>query len=709
MNKQNIIAIIAIVAILLPLQIYLGVKSQADLKKQADKVKRDLDKFDDPETQEWLRKHPEWWTDPAHPERQRWLTFPKVKALHDRLVAPVTSGDAVAAPASGAPAVVSSKTDTPEVALTPGRAAFLDVLAAQPKDADYTLTSKMFTVHLSPQGGAVDTLAFNKDAGDRFRSPSFKLENNGKDTPTSELGPFEPIHPYHGVRSFTVMAPKLEKNLESVAWVHSDLPGGGHRFERTLPDGDLVIRKDYLPPADAAPAGSPEERDDYHFILRVSVLNKGTTPKNFGYQLLGSAGMVEPTSSYPGPIEAVITTKDNQGSVNAEKKAGTAVLDEYKKNADTKGVARSLVVVRASGTQISYYGVGVKSFACVVLPRDERHPIDSAYAMPLTELADWKPTPEEAKQATVAGADTIVKEIAVAGTVQEFVVLPDGTPVTQEYHVFVGPRWAQMLNDHPEYADAGLGKLVDFSSMIPGASYLARLLTKVLLAFHWLTRSWGLSIIFLTLLVRSLLHPLMVRQIRSSQKMQVLGPETAKLKAKYEDKDKKMSPENQKKFQAEQWELMKKHGVNPLGCMGPMLLQLPIFIGLWSALNYAFELRQASFLWIRDLSEPDVVGRLPFDLPLKGTNALCILPFLMLIVYILQSKSTPKPTDPQAAEQQKMMSWMMPIFGYMFYTVPSGLLLYYITSATIGMLEQRWIKRSLGIVPQPNPANPVRI
>jgi YidC/Oxa1 family membrane protein insertase len=290
-----------------------------------------------------------------------------------------------------------------------------------------------------------------------------------------------------------------------------------------------------------------------------------------------------------------------------------------------------------------------------------------------------------------------VKEITVTGTRSQFTIAP-GTTVSQDYLVFAGPLWKELLDGHPAYQAPNLTSLVDYPSWIPGVRFLAIFLTKVLVGFHWLTRSWGLSIILLTVLVRACLHPLMVKQTKSTQKMQLLAPETAKLKEKYQDKDGNMSTEDQRKFQAEQMELWKKHGINPLGCMGPMILQLPIFIGLWNALRYAFELRQSSFLWIRDLTEPDVIARLPFTLPMHGTNALCILPLVMLVVYVLQMKTMPKSADPQQAEQQKMMQWIMPVMGYMFYSMQSGLLLYYITSSLLGMVEQRWIKKRLGIV-----------
>jgi YidC/Oxa1 family membrane protein insertase len=179
-------------------------------------------------------------------------------------------------------------------------------------------------------------------------------------------------------------------------------------------------------------------------------------------------------------------------------------------------------------------------------------------------------------------------------------------------------------------------------------------------------------------------------------RMQTLAPEMAKLKEQFSKADGSMTPEQQRAFQAAQMELWRKHGVNPVGCIGPIFLQMPIFIGLYNALNYASVMRHSEFaFWIGDLSHPDVIARLPFDLPLLGTNALSVLPLMMVGTYILQQRIQPKATDEKAAEQQKIMKWVLPIFGFLFYTFPSGLMLYFITSSLWSIGEQLTIKKKI--------------
>ena len=177
-------------------------------------------------------------------------------------------------------------------------------------------------------------------------------------------------------------------------------------------------------------------------------------------------------------------------------------------------------------------------------------------------------------------------------------------------------------------------------------------------------------------------------------RMQKIAPEMQKLKEKYAKPDGSMTPEQQRQFSAAQMELMREHQVNPLGCAGPIFLQMPIFFGLWKALNYSFELRHTSFIgWITDLSAPDIVARLPGAIPLIGTDAVSILPLLMVVTYFLQQQIQPKASDPKQAEQQKMMKIIFPIFGLFLYKFPSGLMLYFITSALWSITEMATVKK----------------
>jgi YidC/Oxa1 family membrane protein insertase len=213
-------------------------------------------------------------------------------------------------------------------------------------------------------------------------------------------------------------------------------------------------------------------------------------------------------------------------------------------------------------------------------------------------------------------------------------------------------------------------------------------------------RDWGLSIIALVCLVRVCLHPIMKRSQANMMKMGKMGPEIERLKKKYGDDKDAMSKA--------QMELMKEQGFTPiLGCL-PLFLQMPIFIALWSSLQSTFELRQAPFLyffhthftWVRDLAMPDHLIYFP-NHPVSfffiHFDALNVLPLLVAVVSFINQKVTPKPpaTTPEAQQQQKMMQWMTLIFPLMFYNLPSGLNLYYVTSTSLGILEGKIIRKHI--------------
>ena len=138
-----------------------------------------------------------------------------------------------------------------------------------------------------------------------------------------------------------------------------------------------------------------------------------------------------------------------------------------------------------------------------------------------------------------------------------------------------------------------------------------------------------------------------------------------------------------------------------------MLLQLPILFALFWALRLTFEMRHSPFIWwIRDLSVPDTIGQFPRGIPLLGGANINILPILMTVAMFLQQKTMPKSDDPQAQQQQKIMSFLPIIFMFLFYTFPSGLCLYWFTSTLLGMGEQLYIRRHLESLPDtPVPAN----
>jgi YidC/Oxa1 family membrane protein insertase len=183
--------------------------------------------------------------------------------------------------------------------------------------------------------------------------------------------------------------------------------------------------------------------------------------------------------------------------------------------------------------------------------------------------------------------------------------------------------------------------------------------------------------------VKLALFPLTRKSSESTLRMQALAPKIKELQEKYKD--------NKQKMNTEMAEFYKKEGYNPLaGCL-PMLIQLPIFFAMYNLFSNHFDLRGAMFIpgWIPDLSLPESIFNFsPSRLPLLGWSDIRLLPFLYVGSQLLYGKVTQTP-DQKGNTQMKMMLYVMPIvFFFILYDMPSGLLVYWIMSNLLTMVQQ---------------------
>lgn len=554
---------------------------------------------------------------------------------------------------------------------------------AHPHVADIAFETPEHRLTLTSAGAAVETLTFKDILDTTYVITTKGLEGHD---PDRKRAPLQIMHPYavKGVRSFALEP--LDATLAEVArgdWAHRELPGGGHEFSLQLPNG-ILLTKTYTPPQRRADDGASkdDERDLYHFDVAVEVKNTSREPLEFRYRLLGPAGMVDDSGdTRTAGVSAAIGLSPAPGEkIDVETLAASSA---------EKVDGPDLNVAQGQG-QLTFFGLTTKYFAGVVIP--QQAPVESAHASGL--LQSTGKLPSEADKAP----DGLAHQALAWGQVAA--KLAPGEARTDRYMVYVGPKQKSVFEEEGPYHGYGLERLIDFGWF----EFMARILLAILGVFHAIVGNWGVAILLLTVLVRSLLLPLSMWSQKNMLRMQKLAPELNKLKEKYTRKDGTMTPEAQRQFSMEQMELMRKTGVNPVGCLGPIFLQFPVFIGLWNALNYSFDLRGQPFgLWITDLSVPEVLARLPFTIPLLGTDALSVLPLIMIFTYWLQQKMQPPATDPRAAEQQKMMKIIIPFFGLLLYTAPSGLMLYFITSSFWSIVEQKWVKKRIEAAEGPMP------
>ena len=264
-------------------------------------------------------------------------------------------------------------------------------------------------------------------------------------------------------------------------------------------------------------------------------------------------------------------------------------------------------------------------------------------------------------------------------------------PKTRSIFVDDGDPYYQPLYEKLNYAGTIKlgGCFCAWDSLTLGMMWLLQKLAFV--AFG----NYGLGIILLVVLVRLAMHPLTKKGQVSAAKMQKLGPEMQRLKEKYADDKETLNKEMMRFY--------KTQGATPLlGCL-PMLIQMPIWIALWTSINATVELRHAALLpvWITDLAAPDALLTWANELPLIGTQ-FNLLPLLLTVAMVFQMKLSPSMAQPSAGgatdaqKQQKMMMYMMPgMMLFIFYNAPSGLTLYIMTSMSASVAEQYIIRKQL--------------
>ncbi len=248
------------------------------------------------------------------------------------------------------------------------------------------------------------------------------------------------------------------------------------------------------------------------------------------------------------------------------------------------------------------------------------------------------------------------------GMISNPIVVAAGSSKNISARLYTGPEITSRLKQ----VAPGLDLTVDYGIFWFISSIIFWLMQKI----YSVVGNWGWSIVLVTVLIKLIFYKLSATSYRSMAKMRRLQPRIATLKERYGS--------DKQKFSQAMMELYKKEKVNPLGGCLPILIQIPVFIGLYWVLVESVQLRQAPFiLWIHDLSAKD-----PYY----------ILPILMGLSMFLQQKLSPTPPDPT---QAKIMMLMPVVFTVLFATFPAGLVLYWLVNNVLSVLQQWYITQKL--------------
>jgi len=281
-------------------------------------------------------------------------------------------------------------------------------------------------------------------------------------------------------------------------------------------------------------------------------------------------------------------------------------------------------------------------------------------------------------------ADVEMSGMKQTHRITQTVIVPMKTAASelnQSMHVYLGPLDYKIL----VATHVGLERNIEM-----GWKLIRPVSSGVLWAMEELYRvipNYGFVVIIISVLTKLLFYRLTHKSFKSMKQLQDLQPRLQALKEKYGDDRKRLSEETMR--------LYKEAGVNPVGGCLPMVLQMPVFIALYDVFRYTIELRGAPFVgWIHDLSRQDVLFQLPITLPFIG-NAFSLLPLIMGGAMFAQSKLGQSPTGQTSSTMPPGFNTVLPIvFTFLFYKMPSGLVIYWIVNTVMSVIQQYYIVRS---------------
>jgi YidC/Oxa1 family membrane protein insertase len=474
--------------------------------------------------------------------------------------------------------------------------------------------------------------------------------------------------------------------LEDGRWEVTAHDQSSVTFERAVPQYDLKIIKRFtlapVPPA----SRDNENYPGYGLQLDIEIQNTGDAARSVAYRLDGPTGL---------PIEGWwYTHKISQRWFSA---AGLRdVVVRFKGSAETQidcmRIVEDKVEPMGQGIPLAYAGVDAVYFSSVLLPMKESlddHWFDTTEAVRIGP----KPAPSDHTPKTYSN-------VTVRLT-REPVDLAANDSHRDSFQVFIGPKRPELLAQYQASGDPGYSlRDLLYYGMWPFGS-VARAMLSILHFFYGIVGNYGIAIIMLTVLVRGAMFPISYKQTKNMARMQSLKPELDRITEKYKN-------DMQKRSQATQ-DLYRKNKINPLGGCLPLVLQFPIFIGLYRSIMVDVELRQSPLFghWIRwcsDLAAPDMFFDWSGFMPRFVTDGIGllglgpyfnILPLLTVGLFLVSMKLTmPAPANDQAAMQQKMMKVMTSFMGLLFYKVASGLCLYFIASSFWGIGERKLLARN---------------
>jgi len=547
-----------------------------------------------------------------------------------------------------------------------------------------------FAATISPRGAAVERLNLS-----RHRNHVAENPRNPDHDPYRLLAPLADKTRGTNRFSFASRSIKMDNetvSLEDVIWKARPVNAAGSEaveLETTIQRGGANLLR-------IVKTFRVTEKDP-HLFLTISIENLTSQPHQIILTESGPCGITRDDPRMPyGHVVAALIDESKQIS-----------MGEHPARADVfKAPDRELVLREGEGKHTLWAALSNKYFTSIVAPR-------------LRE-GEWYPTELAQVAAEAPDPNADADDLTMRYVLNPGQVAANAT-VVFNMDVYCGPK------SKPQMAKLPLAVERDYYAVVsrPDVSYctfdlLGRAMHWLVTKIHSVVGNYGLAIICLVIVVKTILHPLSKRgqlvMTRTQRGMARLKPKLDALNEQFKGDKQKLS--------AETFKLYREEGVSPagplMGCL-PMFIQIPIWAALWSMLNTNVDIRHQPFmLWMKDLTSPDALISLPpswhFSIPLLGSmmggpiTAFNILPIVMVATMYAQQKIMQKLTQPEhkpapkldaqgrpipdpMEQQQKMMPYMMGFMGFLFYNSPSGLNLYIWVNSLLGVVEQFQIRR----------------
>ncbi|OWY69661.1 hypothetical protein B7486_20140 [cyanobacterium TDX16] len=593
---------------------------------------------------------------------------------------------ASAPPASNAPAAqwsISSAVDSSTVALGDDNAS---------EDNPYEMK-----VVITPRGAGVESITLA-----RHRNHVAKDRKNPDVDPYPLLSPVVDAKTDRSSESFVLEHVKIRKNKETTLG-ELDVSAGMWQVEKSQTDeGQQAVLSTFITDEGRSAFRLSRvyelDKHAYHLAIRTQIENLTDQPRELILTVRGPVGIKndDPQREFRRIVSAIVEP------------TGKITDGQHAMRSDVfKSEGAEMELLPGEGEHTLWTALGSKYFACIVCPL----PTDKAKQA-------WPDALVKVTGKTLFDDPSAVDDLTFEQVLSTGTIAP-GAKVTLVADAFCGPKSSKLWASMPQAAE----RHYDIAQHVDQSGCTFRVITVgmlwLLTKLYGVVGNYGIAIIILVVIVRTILHPItkrgQVNMMKMQKSMGSIKPKIEAIQQQYKNDKQKLNEETMK--------LYREEGVNPagsiLGCL-PMFLQMPIWVALWTTLNTNVDMRhQPFFFWINDLSSPDAL--IPFNtsfhIPLLGAmtgpiTGFNLLPIIMTITMYAQQKFMQKLTKPAVpaapkldehgnpvpdpmAQQQKMMNIMSIFFGFLFYNFPSGLNLYILSSNLLGMAEQYRIKKHI--------------